>query len=158
MSERSYEGLVTLNQPSQKGMITLRGDFDDLSKAVSLPAPGTCGADGEKAVAWMSPDELLVLLPHAEVRAEIARITAALNGTHHLAADVSDARVLFDIKGDALRDVLAKLCPVDMRPSSTTIGRFRRTRLAQVPCAFWLRAEDHAELIVFTSVADYAWN
>jgi sarcosine oxidase subunit gamma len=62
------------------------------------------------------------------------------------------------VSGAGAREVLAKLCPVDLSPDAFTPGMFRRTRMAQVPAAFWLDAEDTFHLICFRSVADYAFN
>ena len=148
MSERVFEGSATVRQLPQRGMITVRGSMDDLAKAVTVPARGTVAGD----VAWMSPDELLVMCPHEEVGARVEALKKALLGSHHLVQDVSDARVIFEIS-DA--ETLAKLCPVDV--AAMEPRRFRRTRMAQIACAFWKRDDGAFELVCFTSVADYAW-
>ncbi|MEM6727460.1 MAG: sarcosine oxidase subunit gamma family protein [Pseudomonadota bacterium] len=166
MSERSFDGLVKVRELPQRGMMTLKGDLASaavkeaavLVTGVDFPAMGQCNCDGEHGLAWMAPDELLVLCPHKAVIEELGRMDTVLAASHHLIADVSDARVIFRIEGAGLRDVLAKLCPADLRPASLAPGQFRRTRLAQVPCAFWLRGDDWAEIVVFRSVADYAWD
>lgn len=152
MSERVYEGAATIRQLPQRGMITVRGTD------IGAPDQGRCVTEGDTRVAWMSPDEILVLVPHSEVAAEVVRRQEALAGTHHLVQDVSDARAIFEVSGPAARETLAKLCPVDLRPAQFEEGRARRTRLAQVACAFWMTGPDAFELIVFASVADYAWN
>jgi len=165
MSERVFEGLVKVTKMPQRGMITLRGDLaaasiQDASTAigdVSFPGQGGCTCVGERGVAWMSPDELLVMCPHAELAQNLTTMRATLEGTHHLLQDVSDARVIFRLEGEAGREVLAKLCPVDLSPAAFQPGHFRRTRMAQIACAFWMPHAASFELIVFSSVADYAW-
>ncbi|MEO0486061.1 MAG: sarcosine oxidase subunit gamma family protein [Pseudomonadota bacterium] len=166
MSERVFEGAASVRQLPQRGMITLRGDLSsaalqaaatDISTG-AFPERGHCDSMGARGIAWMSPDEALVMCPHDVVGTSVASLKSALAGTHHLVQDVSDARVIFAIEGDAARDVVAKLCPVDMRPAQFGPGRFRRTRLAQIPCAFWMRGDGGIELVVFSSVADYAWS
>ena len=62
----------------------------------------------------MSTDELLVLVPYAEVEAKLAAMTNALSGTHALAVNVSDARAVFRVSGPVAREVLGKLAPVDL--------------------------------------------
>ncbi|MEL6690994.1 MAG: sarcosine oxidase subunit gamma family protein [Pseudomonadota bacterium] len=148
MSERIFEGAGTVRQLPQRGMITVRGDMTDLAKAVKVPAQGTVAGN----VAWMSPDELLVMCPHEEVGAQIDALRVKLSGTHHLVEDVSDARAIFEISDG---ETLAKLCPVDV--AKMEAGRFRRTRLAQIACAFWKKEDGSFELVCFSSVADYAW-
>jgi sarcosine oxidase subunit gamma len=145
-------------------MITLRGDLatDSLRDVCTqitgqgLPGPGQANVDGETGVLWMSPDELLVLVPHAQVGDAIARIDTALAGQHHLAVDVSDARSLFAVEGPAAREVIAKLCPVDMAPAAFGPGSFRRTRMAQISAAVWMEADETLRVICFRSVARYA--
>lgn len=163
----SFKGQVTVRENGLRGMITLRGDFDsaELKKAATevtgLDFPGMRGAvsDGDKALCWMSPDELLILLPCDEVSNALQTIETALSGQHFLAMDVSDARVSVSLEGDggAIREVLAKLTPADMRFSALPVGEMRRTRLAQIPAAVWFHEDNRAELIAFRSVADYVW-
>ena len=86
----------------------------------------------------------------------LAALVTALKGHHALVADMSDARRLFHLTGPdaALRDTLARLCPVDMR--AFQLGEIRRTRLAQIAAAFWMGEEGRLDLICFRSVAQYA--
>ncbi|WGW05837.1 sarcosine oxidase subunit gamma family protein [Tropicibacter oceani] len=161
----SYDGLVQVTELGPLGMITLRGDLSNaaLVKAATAVAgvkmPGLRGAscNGDHGILWMSPDEVLVLCPHAEVATAVATLGAALQGQHALVADVSDARAVFALKGAMTREVLAKLTPADMSPEGLPVGELRRTRLAQVAAALWLRDKDEAQVICFRSVADYAF-
>lgn len=166
----SFQGLVTLRDSGPVGMITLRGDLaaapvvQALDKAMGLALPQqrriTANADGTRAVAWMSPDELLLILPYVQVQNALAAIEAALAGVHHLAEDVSDARALITVTGpDArVREVLAKLAPVDLHPDQFQPGDIRRTRLAQVAGAFWMAEAGQAHVICFRSVAQYVFD
>ena len=165
MSERTFDGLAKISQLPQRGMVTLRGDLASakIKKAiksiasVDVPVQGACTYSADRAVAWMSPDELLLMGPHSAVAEDVEAMSKALKGTHHLLQDVSDARAIYRIEGAACREVLAKLCPVDLSPKAYAPGKFRRTRIAQVPCAFWMPGDNSFELVAFTSVADYVW-
>lgn len=162
---QSGEGIATVTELGLQGMITLRGDL--ASVGVKNAATGVAGVDmpgqrgiahvGERAIAWMSPDELLVLVPHAEAEAAVATMSETLSGEHALAVNVSDARALFRIEGPGAREVIAKLAPVDMTPGAFGPGQIRRTRLAQVPAAVWMPEEGAVHLICFRSVADYVF-
>jgi sarcosine oxidase subunit gamma len=101
----------------------------------------------------MSPDELLVLVPYGEAQATVAALEQALAGTHHLVADVSDARAVFTIRGARADEVLRKLCPVDF--DALAEGEIRRTRAAQVAAAFWKSGPEEFTLVSFRSVAAY---
>jgi sarcosine oxidase subunit gamma len=107
---------------------------------------------GDHAVGWMSPDEWLLVLPYAEVQGALKKVHKALAGQHCLAIDVSDARAVFRIGGPKAAEVLMKLSPVDH--ASLAPGELRRTRAAQVACAFW-REGDGFTLVSFRSVAGY---
>ena len=165
MQGASYEGYVTVEEAGLCGMITLRGDLSDAKlktaakKLVGVEVPGTRGINlkGAKGAAWMSPDELLLMVPHADVEKGVAALTKALKGTHILVHNVSDARAVFRLKGAAVREVLAKLSPADVSPNALPVGEIRRTRLAQVAAAFWMADGETAEIVCFRSVAQYVF-
>ncbi|MBV2361406.1 sarcosine oxidase subunit gamma [Thalassococcus sp. CAU 1522] len=161
-----FDGLVTVADGGPRGMITLRGDLASapvkkaVKAAVGLDVPGQRQAlgDGDKAVLWMSPDELMILCPRADSADTVAALTKALGKAHSLVADVSDARAVFRLRGAAVREVLAKLAPVDMAPDRFAVGTVRRTRLAQVAGAFWLSDSETATVICFRSVSRYMFD
>jgi len=156
---------VTVRDLGSLGMITLRGDLADPAlRAVTedvggqpMPGPGQAHVAALRGLCWMSPDEVMILLPRDQVAAALARVAVALAGTHHLGADVSDARAVFAVEGAGAAEVLAKLAPVDLHTDHFPVGGFRRTRLGQIAGAFW-REEERFVVICFRSVADYALN
>lgn len=161
----SFDGTVAVRELGLQGMITLRGDLSSsgLKKAVkaaigaAVPGQRAIALTESGGVAWMSPDELLVLCAHDRVHDALAAMAKALAGEHHLAADMSDARAMFEVKGPAAREVIAKLCPVDMAPGAFAPGEIRRTRMAQVPAAFWMVDDETIRVVCFRSVAEYVF-
>lgn len=149
---------VTITRAMGRGMITLRGDLAHpaLKAAVDAiaPMPGhrKITRNGDNAVAWMSVDEVLVMVPHAAVTGISAQISDALKDVHHLVADVSDARAIFTLHGAEWREVLAKGAPVDFHNFGS--DEVRRSRIGQVAAAFW-PTDQGAEVICFASVAEY---
>ncbi|MFD0857442.1 sarcosine oxidase subunit gamma [Roseovarius aquimarinus] len=164
----SAEGFVSVRDMGLQGMITLRGDLGaaKLKKAVKsatggdMPTQGHIALSDKGGAAWMSPDEVLILVPYAEVADTLAGIGKAMGKDHHLAVDVSDARCLFAITGEdsLVREALAKLMPVDLAPDAFAPGRFRRSRMAQVPAAMWIAAPGEGRVICFRSVAQYVFD
>ncbi len=160
-----YEGLAIIADAGLSGMITLRGDLSSkevkaaVKQAVGLgiPAQRQALTGQATAVLWMSPDELLLICAYDGVAETIAALEEALKGQHFLAHNVSDARAYLHVSGAGARETLAKLCPVDLAPHAFTPGMVRRTRLAQIPAAFWLEDRGVFHLICFRSVADYAF-
>jgi len=165
LSGRTAPGWVTVRDLGLTGMITLRGDLASASlRAVvadltgqDVPPPGRAHVHAMRGTAWMSPDEVLLLLPHDQAPAACIRIADALAGQHHLAANVSDARAAIAVEGAGAAEVLAKLAPVDLHPDHFPPGQFRRTRLGQIAAAFW-RDDGRIVVFCFRSVAAYAFD
>jgi sarcosine oxidase subunit gamma len=161
-----HDGIAEISEMGAVGMITLRGDLaaKALQKAavaaagVNVPDQRHCLTEGDGGMAWMSPDELLIICAYADVHAKLDDLTEKLTGQHALAVNVSDARALLEVRGPRAREVMAKLVPVDLAPGQFTPGMFRRTRLAQVPAAFWMSEEDVFHIVCFRSVAQYVFD
>ncbi len=160
----TYSGFVTIKDAGLAGMIQLRADLGDADvvlalkgAGIELPSTGDLVGGLGNGALWMSPDELMILRAHDEAEATAATLAEALGGLHALVANVSDSRAVFRLSGEgpAVREVLAKLSPADLRQTALPPGRVRRTRLAQVPAAFWFAGDDEAVLVCFRSVAGY---
>ncbi len=160
----SSAGYVEVREKGLQGMITLRGDLSmaKVAKAVKsamgvdMPAQRGINLKDGRGAAWMSPDELLLMVAYGDAEAIVTKLQKALGASHSLVVNVSDARAVFTLKGERVREVVAKLAPVDMATFPT--GEIRRTRLAQVPAAFWMSGDDEITLVVFRSVAQYAFD
>ena len=155
--------LEQVTRVTARGMITLRGDLASalMKKAVkaltgqAMPTSGQFLGNATSGVAWMSPDELLLVVPYGDVTKSVVQIDEIFKGQHYLAADVSDARAVFSVLGTNARDVLARVSPVDLHADSFCVGQFRRTRIAQVAAAFWMH-DTGFDVVCFQSVGDYA--
>lgn len=154
-----FDGFAQIREIGPLGMITLRAKgLKSLDKAVKaavgtkVPGQRRIEVNADRACAWMSPDEYLLILPYAEVAGALAALAKALQGQHYLAVDVSDARAVFRIEGAMAADVLRKLLPADL--DALAPGELRRTRAAQVAVAVW-QQEGGFTLVCFRSVAGY---
>lgn len=158
--------IANISEIGPHGMISLRGDLDGkaLTRAavvaggVNLPDRGRITLKGEHGIAWMAPDEVLILCPHVQVHDRLAALREDLGGQHALAVNVSDARAMFRLRGARVREIVAKLAPVDMHPGRFEQGMFRRTRFAQVPAAFWMPDGETVQILCFRSVARYMFD
>ena len=150
--------LASINQVAGLGMILIRADLaragDAIAEAAGLAIPGRTRftTDGARWLGWMSPDEMLLMLPHAEVPDAVAALSRALDGHHALVMDVSDMRCVYDVTGRKPGHVIAKLCPADL--GALPADGVRRTRAAQIACAFWRNGTGY-RIIAFRAVADY---
>ena len=97
---KTYDGFAQIREVGPLGMVSLRCDLAEkalpaLVKSIvgsKIPTPRMIEIKGEKAVGWMSPDELLILMPYQDVAKAIDNIGKKLSEVHHLVVDVSDAR------------------------------------------------------------------
>lgn len=159
-------GPVSVAESGPHGMLTLRGDLSDAAIAAAVqgatglpvPAPRRISQEGARRVIWFSPDEALIVLDRADLRAVQDDLTTRLGTAHALVADMSDARAMFRLSGpqDHLGEVIARLCPVDM--TRFEVGEVRRTRLAQIAAALWMIEPGVVDLVCFRSVARYAYD
>ncbi len=161
----SETGFAHIKEMGLAGMVTLKADLGAAAtkKAVKaavgadLPEPrGMSSGKKEDGVAWMAPDELLLFCDHARADEVVATLTKEMGSSHHLAVNVSDARAVFTIEARDVREVLSKLTPADL--SNLPLREMRRSRLAQVPAAFWMNGNNHATVICFRSVAQYVYD
>jgi sarcosine oxidase subunit gamma len=161
----SFDGAVRVEDAGVKGMITVRGDLSSakMAKAVkaavglAMPDMRGVGVGAKGGVAWMSPDELMVFCEYADVDAIVAKLEKALKGEHFLAVNVSDARSMFTLTGEGVREVIAKGSPADMSVEGLPLGEMRRSRLGQIAVAFWLTEEGKLELVCFRSVGQFVY-
>ena len=160
---RSYSGYVKVSEKTAAGMLTVRGDFrsskfqTSFAKAVGAKFPKEREVIlARNNVAWMSPDELLILCDYADVSSLNQNLKMELKDQHHMLVNVSDARALFEVSGSGIREVIAKLAPVNI--ATLEIGEIRRTRFSQIAGAVWLTSETSLSVICFSSVADYMFN
>jgi sarcosine oxidase subunit gamma len=154
-----FDGFAVVREIGPLGMISLRAkaDVPGLAQAfkaleMTLPEQRRIVVAGERAAAWMSPDEYLLILPYAQVADAMASLAFNLAGQHHLAANVSDARAVFRIEGAKADQVLRKITPVDI--DAMAAGEMCRSRAAQVAAAFWQDGAGYT-LVCFRSVAGY---
>lgn len=152
------EVLAKITELKDLGMIQIRADLDRAGDVIAgaaglaLPGANATVTDGSRTLCWMSPDELLLVLPRAEAPEAAAALADALSTEHALVLDVSDMRAAFAIDGPKATQVLMKLCPADI--GAMAPDGIRRTRAAQVACGIWRRGEGFV-LIGFRSVGDY---
>ena len=165
---RSRGLAVSVEEAGLQGMVAIRGDLGDAAIAeaiaavagVAMPAGRRIARDDGRTLAWMAPDELLLLLPYDAAPAAAADLTARFGERFALAEIMSDARALFRLTGDGAREVIAKGAPVDLSRGAFGPGDLRRSHLGQAAVGFWQvsDAPEVFELICFRSVAAYVFD
>lgn len=152
------EALARITELKDLGMVQIRADLDASGAAiaaaagVAVPAVTRATVSGARTLVWMSPDELLLVLPKAEAEAATQALIQALGSDHSLVLDVSDMRAAFAVEGPKATQALMKLCPTDF--AAMPADGARRTRAAQVACGIWRKGEGFV-IVGFRSVGDY---
>jgi sarcosine oxidase subunit gamma len=119
---------------------------DGLGREIGLAFPGpgeTLAGDGVRVV-WSGMDQCFVL------GARPAAIPGAAT------TDQSDAWAVVALEGGAVRDVLARLVPVDLRDAAFPEGRAARTLLGHMSCLLLRTGPESFEAMVFRSMAGSA--
>ncbi|TMR97754.1 sarcosine oxidase subunit gamma [Nonomuraea basaltis] len=128
------------------------GDIADVL-GVPLPAePCTAVPAGSGVtVAWLGPDEWLVIAPEG-YQPELLR--KALGERHGSIVDVSAQRTTLLVAGPRARDLLAHGCALDLHPSVFGPGRCAQTVLARAQVVL-LPRQDGFLVLVRSSFAAY---
>ncbi|MBL1111080.1 sarcosine oxidase subunit gamma [Streptomyces sp. 110] len=133
---------VTLAERPFRTMVNLRLDpvseaADRMEKTLGAPLPRECGhttASGPHTVAWLGPDEWLVL---SEEPIDTVELRQALAGDPGSVVDVSANRTTLELSGPAARQVLEKGCRLDLHPRAFGPGRAVSTTVGPVPVLLW---------------------
>jgi heterotetrameric sarcosine oxidase gamma subunit len=162
-----FEGSVRVAESGLLGMVTLRGDLrsEPVARAVkaamgvAVPGQRRMEMAEDRGALWMSPDELLLIMPHGRAGAVVAGLSTALAGVHHLAVDVSDARALFRLTGDLAmaREVLATAHAGRCLARGVRPGR-GAAHEARAGCGGVLDRRGRREHLCFRSVARYVFD
>ncbi len=109
---------------------------------------------------WLSTDQWLIFCPRAGTSRLLAALREKLSGIHSLAVDLSDARTVIRIEGEAARTVLMKSVPLDLTSPEYRAGTVRRLRFGEIAALIHIVREnpDAIDLYVFRSYAEFAWD
>ena len=107
---------------------------------VTFPKPGRTSSAKGATAQWFGPGQALILGPAA------APENAAV-------ADQSDAWVVLRLEGEASRDVLARLTPLDLREIAFPKARTARTLLGHMTACLTRIEKNSYEIMVFRSMA-----
>jgi len=165
MSAASVTGSrgVTLTEWPFITMVNVRVDpaseaAGRIEKALDAPLPRQYGhttTAGPHTVAWLGPDEWLVL-SQAEEAVVAAELREALDGAPGSVVDLSANRTTLELSGPAAREVLEKGCPLDLHPRAFASGQAVSTTVGPVAVLLW-QVDDLPTYRLFprSSFADY---
>lgn len=119
---------------------------------VELPPARRACADGDLCIAWMAPNEWLVLGAESRVASLVER-AEAFGGKLIMATNLTDACASFGVTGTQARERLSALCPVDVSDAAFPPGGVIRSLLGDAN-AFILRLADLGSVPAFRVIVD----
>ncbi|WP_297769681.1 sarcosine oxidase subunit gamma [uncultured Roseovarius sp.] len=145
-------GDLRLNEVAPERMTSLapyNGQAEALSEAMQAahgmawPVPGRMtGRNGARAM-WFGRETALLIGPEPDTG-----LTA-----HAALSDQSDAWAVLVLEGPGAADVLARLCPLDLRDHVFKRGHVARTEVAHMAGAIARMGADNWRIMVFRSMA-----
>ena len=154
MSERAFWGHINLRgSTSDTGFLTAAAG----ALWSRIPRePNTVTQSDGKTIAWLGPDEWLVVVPPDEKEGLAKMLEKALDGLHVSVNDISSGQTIIRLRGARARDVLSKGCPVDLHPRAFGAGQCAQSHIAKSN-ALIIQLDDTPtyDVIVRRSFADY---
>ena len=134
---------LTIRGGRPLAQINLRGDANDSVFKDAVQTVAGCGfpgeantvsrsATGDRSIAWLGPDEWLLVGGEGEGPALCADLAASLTGRHASTLDVSANRMIIEVSGSGARDLLAKGCSLDLHSREFAADDCAQTLLAHV--------------------------
>ena len=136
--------------------------FDAVEAAIGVrpsltPNRRTAGPAG-RGIAWLAPDEWLLVAP-GDAGILAADLEAAARPHGGAVVDLSAHRTTLEIHGPRSRDVLAAGCSIDLHPRVFEIAHCAQTTLARIDVVIGRIEDDAYRIYVRASFAPYlvAW-
>ncbi|MGB7739615.1 MAG: sarcosine oxidase subunit gamma family protein [Steroidobacteraceae bacterium] len=127
-----------------------------LAFGASLPTTPTIAAGNELAFIWSGPGHWLALGPQATQPVEAS--LGAVFGTHASVFDQSGSRVLLELRGARVREVLAKGVSIDLHSRSFRTGDVAVTTASHLAVHLWQVADQPVyRLLVVRTYFDSLW-
>lgn len=158
-------GLAIVERPFRT-MFNVRGDprnaafvpaFAEATGLMLPEANAFVALDG-RLVAWLGPDELLLILEAGDAVADASQTRQRLNERIPTFTEIGAGYATLEISGSHSRSVLARACALDLHPRALIAGQCLQTQMAGTAVLLLLRDDSpRFELVVRRSFADHLW-
>lgn len=155
---------VVLYEDKCLGYINLRLSTDTdkaLVKSaigVALPEINHIITDNGISVMGFSPTEWIIISPTGMEDEVISKLNKALEGTHHLVADITGGMTNLNVTGKHAQDMLEKGTYVDLHDSVFKKGQLYATQIAHAPAVIVKNGNNEFSLIVRRSFSHHIAN
>lgn len=154
MRERAFLDLVIVRGALSDPLFV--DAFESVVGCSPPAAPNTVARSTAYDVLWLGPDEWLVR-SNGPVPAGVLepKLTQAFAGAYAAAVDVGSGYTVVEIRGERVRDVLARGCPLDLHPRVLKPGQCVQTHYFKASIVLVPTEADRFEIVVRRSFADY---
>lgn len=129
-----------------------------IKSVTKLAMPNTLEVTSNKdySLFWLSPDEILLIVPE-KTEADIeAKLRKAIEG-HFAIVDVTGGQTFIELSGERAELILKKSTIYDVHESNFPIGKVVTTKFALSQVIVTRTGTDSFQLIVRRSFSDYIW-
>ncbi len=115
----------------------------EAAHGMAWPGPGRMTGRAEARALWFGRGMAMLIGPDADVGL----------AAHAAVSDQSDAWAVIGLEGEGAAEVLARLCPLDLRASVFKPGHTARTELAHMAASVSRMGPQDWQIMVFRSMA-----
>jgi sarcosine oxidase subunit gamma len=127
-----------------------------LGLALPHHQPNRVSGDADTGVLWLGPDEWLVVGPDGHAQRVLDAVRSALADSLGSSVDVSANRTTLRLSGPSAREVLEKICSLDLHPRAFGPGHCAQTLVGRTQAILWqVGAAPDYRLLVRCSFAGY---
>ena len=152
-------------QEKAYGHLVIRASFDDKSfqtaiKSVTglkLPTAALSSNENKEfCINWISPDEVLLLVPEKTEFEVESKLRETMQG-HFAIVNVTGGQTLLELSGERAESILKKSSSYDIHPNNFPVGKVVTTVFAKSQAIIRRTGENSFQLIVRRSFSDYLW-
>lgn len=164
---RPAEVSLAIGERRMLGKLMLHGDpcADGFMEAAarclgsSLPIEPNTISLCRVRVLWFGPKQWLLVTQPDDQHSVATSLRSALSAESFALVDVSDQMTVVTIAGNAVHDVMARLCSLDLGAQAMSPPRCARTVVARLPVTVDMRDKQPCfDLYVESTVAPHLWH
>ena len=159
-AEHEFDG-VTVSEVVDQSLVMIampNGKAEEIEAAMSkscglsVPAMGqsTQSADGSITLWRLQKNQVLAYYAYESADAE-ANIAERFNAPSAYYTDQSDTWAMIRVSGERSRDILERICPIDLEPSVFTLGSVSRTIMEHIGTIIYRDGDDSYVLLTMRS-------
>lgn len=156
-------GLV-FSEIEHLGKLNLRTDalpskpIKSITGCAFPPAANKFSKAGGRYVVWLGPNEFLIICEAGKDEELANTLSNALENQHCAVTNITDALTALNLRGNAIRQILAKGCAIDFHPKKFKPGDSAQTLLSQVAITLLALSDNEFMVMCRSSYSPYLYD